>query len=94
MSIIGWKKPTALNKIIAFRFSMIDKKDFTRIKKELEVFEEEREKLVKVSRDILRYSKYAIFSVHKNDLKGAKENLDKVEKEIKSTKKICDCRLF
>ncbi len=70
---------------------MISRRDFLRIKKELENYEKQREELIRTSRDILRLSKHAIYSVHNNDMKKAADNLSEAEKLIASTKKICSC---
>ncbi len=67
---------------------MIGDKDFLKLKEDFELFEQQREELVKKSRDVLRYSKHAIFLVHNNELKEAKNNLQKAERIISETKKV------
>jgi translin len=70
---------------------MINEKDFLRIKKELVLFDKEREELIKKSREILKQSKQAIYLVHRNEFKVAEKLLEKIEKEIKNIKKTIKC---
>jgi translin len=70
---------------------MINEKDFQRIKKELILFDKEREELIKKSRAILKSSKQAIYLVHRNEFNDAENMLNKVEKEIKLIKKTIKC---
>lgn len=67
---------------------MINQKEILKLKNEFELFENQREELILKSRDILRYSKHAIFSIHNNEIKNAKEKLKKAEEIIKETKKV------
>jgi len=66
---------------------MIDEKDFKQMKKELTEFDNQREELIKKSRDILKDSKQAIYMVHRNELSKAESLLKKVEKEMAVIKK-------
>src|SRR3989344_6016365 len=43
----------------------------------MESFDTSREKVIKASRDILKFSKAAIYSIHRNDMKQADSNLKK-----------------
>jgi len=70
---------------------MIDRKDFDRIKKELDQFEGQREELIRKSRDILKESKQAIYLTHRNELIQAETILKKVEKSIANVKKLIKC---
>lgn len=70
---------------------MINDKDFLRLRDEFELFEKQREDLIKKSRDILRYSKHAIFSIHNEDLKKAEKKIEKAEEIIGETKKLFKC---
>jgi len=73
---------------------MIDEKEFLKLKKDFDIFEEQREDLIKKSRDILRLSKHAIFSIHNNELDNAKQKLSEAEKFIKETSKVkCSTKL-
>lgn len=62
---------------------IIRKKDMLQMKKKIDNFEHARESVIKGSRDILRHSKQAIYSVHRNELKEARNILKKLEKQIK-----------
>jgi predicted translin family RNA/ssDNA-binding protein len=80
---------------------MIDKKALTKIKKNLETFDEKREYIIKTSRDILRFSKQAINAVHRNNnteaiqlLKNAEKGIKKVLAEIKKNNKLSIVRAF
>ena len=61
---------------------MIDRKDVAKIKARIERFEQEREELIRKSRDILKMSKEAIYLVHRNDFRGAALKLKKVEQML------------
>ncbi|MBS3137829.1 hypothetical protein J4232_05315 [Candidatus Woesearchaeota archaeon] len=61
---------------------MIDKKNLLALKKEFEEFEEKREELIRISRDILKFSKHAIYSIHRDEIKQAEENIAEAEKLI------------
>ena|SRR3989344_4890362 len=47
--------------------SMIDRKEFARIRREMEKADEDREKTIKQSRELIRLSKKVIYAVHRND---------------------------
>lgn len=51
---------------------MIDKKDFKEMLKDMENFDNQRELLIKTSRDVLKLSKQLIYALHRGDRKGAK----------------------
>jgi len=58
------------------------------MRKELEKFDKDREIIIKRSRDILKDSKRAIYSVHREDLKEAANLIKKAESEISKLKAI------
>ena len=62
---------------------MIDKKDFRKMKKELEGFEHTREQVIQTSRLIIKASKQIIYSLHRDDLKNALFGMDTMKKLIK-----------
>lgn len=49
--------------------------DFSDIRETFDRVDEEREAIIKESRDLLKLSKHAIYSVHRGDLEKAKEQL-------------------
>ena len=61
---------------------MIDKKLFEQMKNDVEAFDAAREKLIKISRDVLKSSKGAIYSLHRNDEKNAQKQLAEAKKVI------------
>jgi len=61
---------------------MINKSEFKALRKQMEAFDEAREKVIRKSRDVLRNSKSAIYSIHRKDYKKAKEHLSKAKKII------------
>ena len=69
---------------------MIDKKNLQALKKEFEEFENRREDLIRISRDILKFSKHAIYNVHRNELKEAAENIKSAEKQISVCNKMLE----
>ncbi len=62
---------------------MIDKKAFAALREQFEQFDALREELIKQSRDILKSSKAAIYSTHRNDLKTADVQLGEARKVLK-----------
>jgi translin len=60
---------------------MVNKKDFEEIRKELEEYDDKREELIKSTRDIIKLSKHIIYSIHRNELKIAEQNI-KVIKDL------------
>lgn len=66
---------------------MINKKIFNEIQKQLEESDENREDVIKKSRDVLKLSKQAIYCAHREDLKKAKQLLKQANSVIKTLKK-------
>lgn len=58
---------------------MLDKKLFEQMRSEIELFDSQREELIKTSRDVLKLSKGAIYSLHRNDTKTAQKQLKDAE---------------
>ena len=67
---------------------MFSKKNFEKIRKQLADYTKRREHIIKSSRDILRFSKMAISSIHRYDLKTAEEHLHSAEVLLKEVKKL------
>ena len=67
--------------------NIIDKADLQRIKKNMKDFDEKREVIIRISRDILKISKQAIYSVHRGDLKKAGQLVKEAEKNIANVRK-------
>ncbi len=59
---------------------MIDKEGFDNIRKRMDAYDKRREEVIKISRDIQKLSKQAIFSVHRGDLSDATKKLDDAKK--------------
>jgi len=62
---------------------MIDKKFFQKLKEEYISYSRERHGIIKSSSDVLRKAKQAIFAMHREDIKLAKELLDDIEATFK-----------
>jgi len=62
---------------------MLDKKLFTKLKKDYESFDVGRRIVIKNSNDILKASKQAIFALHRERIKDAEELLKEAEDQIK-----------
>ncbi|HLD72702.1 MAG TPA: hypothetical protein VJA23_03890 [Candidatus Nanoarchaeia archaeon] len=60
--------------------------NFTTLVKQIQDYDQEREKLIKKSRDVLKLSKQIIYAVHRDEL----DNAAKLIKEIESEKKELD----
>jgi len=74
---------------------MLDKKDFKDMLKESREFDEQRELLIKKSRDVLKLSKQVIYSVHRNEIsesehlaKDMKKELEELNKFVKKNPKM------
>ena len=50
---------------------MLSKSDLERIKKDMDAFEQQREKVIRTSREVVKLSKTVIYAMHRNDLKAA-----------------------
>ncbi len=66
---------------------MIDSRDFGRLIREFARFEDEREKLIKQSRDLLRAAKEAVYLVHNNSLKAAQKALADIERRNRAIRR-------
>lgn len=62
---------------------MIDKGDFAKIRKEIKDSDNNRESLIRASRDIIRLSKQIIYSIHRSDLKNAESLAKKIKADVK-----------
>lgn len=58
---------------------MIDKSEFEKIRKELEKLDKNRESAIQKSREIIKLSKQIIYSLHRNDIKTAKDLIKKIK---------------
>lgn len=63
---------------------MLNKKEFSNIRKEMEKTENLRENIIALSRDIIQISKKIIYSIHRNNLKEASKYVKDIK--IKKTK--------
>jgi len=59
---------------------MLDKREFLKIGKDLRIFEEKREQVIILSREIIQLSKQIIYALHRDDINKA----SKIVKDIKS----------
>lgn len=67
---------------------MINKKEFEEMRKELESFDDSRERLIKISRDVLKNSKGAIYSLHREDKKNAEAQLNSAKNVVNELNKL------
>ena len=63
---------------------MLDKKEFERIRKEMDAFEAKRESIIQKSRDIISASKKIIYALHRNDIKSAEQYVKEIKKKKES----------
>lgn len=66
---------------------MINKNDFKEISKELNKYDNEREKVIALSREIIRLSKRIIHELHRDNLKSVEPLIKDIKKKIKEIKK-------
>ena len=64
--------------------------NFTKLQKEFQEYDNEREKLIKKSRDVLKLSKLIIYAVHRDELDHAVKLIEEIEKEKKEMDKIAE----
>lgn len=64
--------------------SPLNHKFFSGLKKAYGAYDSDRREIIKISSDALTSSKQAIFSFHRNDLAGGKENLNKAHRFIRA----------
>lgn len=67
---------------------MIDEKDFNNIREAIGDSDLRREELIKKSRDIIRLSKEAIYSVHRDELSASEALIKKLKKEFEEINKL------
>ncbi len=67
---------------------MIDENDFEEMKKEFDNYDDNRELVIKKSRDILKLSKQIIYAVHRDDLKEVEKLVKKIEEKKKKIEKL------
>jgi translin len=64
--------------------------NFTKLQEEFQAYDEQRELLIKKSRDVLKLSKLIIYALHRDELKNAAELVKQIEKERKELEKIAE----
>lgn len=62
--------------------------NFSKLQQEFKSYDDEREKLIKKSRDVLKLSKQVIYAVHRDELKEAEKLVQQIEKEKKQLEDI------
>ncbi len=62
--------------------------NYNKLQKEIQDYDQEREKIIKKSRDIIKLSKQIIYSVHRDELSEASILVKKIEKELEALKTI------
>ena len=62
---------------------MFDKKDLETIKSKIDLYDKQRDKVIHISRDVIKLSKKVIYAVHREDLKGAGVAMKLMDKEFK-----------
>ncbi|MFP4118649.1 MAG: hypothetical protein ACLFTH_01185 [Candidatus Woesearchaeota archaeon] len=70
------------------------KNELSEIKNTIEADDENREKIIKISRDIVRPAKHAIHSLHRNEYEKAKSQLEKAKESIEEAYKLIDRSQF
>jgi len=63
---------------------MLDKKDFEKIRREIEAFDIKRESVIQQSREIINISKKIIYALHRDDIKSASSYVTEIEKRKKA----------
>ncbi|HLC19895.1 MAG TPA: hypothetical protein VJK72_03175 [Candidatus Nanoarchaeia archaeon] len=66
---------------------MLNKPDFASMRQEILAYDEQRELLIKKSRDVLKLSKQVIYAVHRDELKQAEKLIEDIKKEKSALEK-------
>ena len=61
---------------------MLDKKDLEAIKFKIDSFEQQRDSTIRISRDVIKLSKKAIYALHREDLKSAGKAVAEMKKQF------------
>jgi len=69
------------------------KKEFKSLRKDYEKQDKLRNDLILKSRDVIKLSKKIIYSVHRNDLKRAGEDVNRIKRLISSIKKLTNSKI-
>ena len=64
--------------------------NFAKLQKEFVSYDEEREKLIKKSRDVLKLSKLIIYAVHRDEMDKAAKLVEEIERERKELERIAE----
>lgn len=54
----------------------INVSEITAIRDRMDVYDKERERIIKLSRDVQKFAKQAIYSIHRNSLQDAQNKID------------------
>lgn len=73
---------------------MLNTADLAAMRKELQDYDEQRELLIKKSRDVLKLSKQIIYAVHRDELKEAEKLIQQIKKEKAAIEKIAGSDAF
>lgn len=63
------------------------KESFKNIRNELRKFDDNRERTIAVSRDVIKLSKLIIYSIHRGDIKNAEKLIKDIKSKLKSLDK-------
>jgi predicted translin family RNA/ssDNA-binding protein len=62
---------------------MLDKKDLESIKSKIDAYEQQRDKVIRTSRDVVKLSKKVIYALHRKDMMSAGKAVSDMNKEFK-----------
>ena len=62
---------------------MLDKKDLESIKSKIDSYEDQRDKVIRISRDVIKLSKKVIYALHRKDMKSAGRAVTQMNKEFR-----------
>jgi predicted translin family RNA/ssDNA-binding protein len=63
---------------------MLNKTDLEKIKKQIDSYELQRDKVIRLSRDIIKLSKKTIYALHRNDLSSSQKACTEMKKSFRS----------
>jgi len=63
---------------------MLDKKDLESIKLKIDAFEQQRDKVIRISRDVVKLSKKTIYALHRKDMRSAGKAVSEMKTVFKN----------
>lgn len=70
--------------------AILNTAEFAAMRDEVKTYDDQRESLIKKSRDVLKLSKQVIYAIHRDELKAAEKLIQEIKKEKAALEKIAN----